>query len=198
METTEAVSERRAEGNDAMTNAAMSLIRSARVEDYFGPAEVMEVRVHEVIVSLPGGETARAELAFALPYAPAAGDILLVIGKSGSHYAIGVLHGSGRTSLLFQGDVELRSVNGRLSLSGDQGVDVGGPELHIQTGSLRVIARDVLQKFESVFQRVSSLLRVHAGEAQTLVDKGTFTQSKSATILTEEAVTINGREIHLG
>ena len=60
------------------------------------------------------------------------------------------------------------------------------------------VARDVTQRFESVCQRVSALLRVHAGDAQTLVDRGTVTQAKRAAILTEETVTVNGREIHLG
>jgi hypothetical protein len=77
-------------------------------------------------------------------------------------------------------------------------VEIRGSELDVQTGALRMVAREVLQKFDSVCQRVSSLLRVHAGETQTLVDEGAFTQAKSATILTEEVVTINGREVHLG
>jgi hypothetical protein len=167
-------------------------------EEYLGPAEVIEVRPHEVVVSLPEGDTASAELAFAMPYAPAVGDVLLVIGKGGRHYAIGVLHGTGRTSLAFQGDVELRSVNGRLSLAGDNGVEVRGPEVDVYTTALRMVARDVTHRFESLCQRVGSLLRVHAGEAQTIVDGSTVTQAKRAAILTEETVTINGREVHLG
>jgi hypothetical protein len=168
------------------------------VEEYLGPAEVVEVRASAVVVSLPGGARARAELAFAMPYAPALQDLLLVIGRGEAHYAIGVLRGSGRTDLSFQGDVELRAVNGRLSLSGDRGVDVRGPEVDVYTTALRMVAKDVQQKFESVCQRVTSLLRVHAGEAQTLVDGSSLTQAKSAAILTEETVTINGREVHLG
>jgi hypothetical protein len=133
-----------------------------------------------------------------MPYTPAVGDLLLVIGRGAKHYAIGVLHGSGQTALTFQGDVELRSVNGTLSLAGDRGVEVRGPEVSVYTTALRMVARDVTQKFESVVQRVSALLRVHAGEAQTLVDGGSVTQAKRAVILTEETATINGREIHLG
>lgn len=167
-------------------------------EEYLGPAEVTEVRPHELIVSLSEGRSTRAELALALPYAPAVGDVLLVIGKASKYYAIGVLHGSGQTALAFQGDVQLRSMNGKLSLTGDRGVEIRGPELDLNTGTLRMVARDVLQTFASVYQRVSMLLRVHAGETQTLVDQSAFTQAKSATILTEDTVTINGREVHLG
>jgi hypothetical protein len=173
--------------------------RTARVvEEYLGPAEVVEARAHEVIVQIPGGAAVRAELAFTLPYAPVVRDVLLVIGRGQRHYAIGVLHGSGRTELAFQGDVELRSINGRLCLSGDRGIDVRGPEVDICTSALRMIARDVMQRFESVSQRVTSLFRLHAGEAQTLVEKSSVLQARSAVILTEETTTINGREVHLG
>jgi hypothetical protein len=170
----------------------------SEASEYLGPAEVIEVHPHDIVVSLPNASTTRAALALALPYAPAVGDVLLVIGKASKHYAIGVLHGSGQTALAFQGDVQLRSMNGKLSLTGDRGVEIRGPELDLHTGALRMVARDVLQKFDSVCQRVSSLLRVHAGATQTLVDEAAFTQAKSATILTEEIVTINGREVHLG
>lgn len=168
------------------------------VEQYLGPAQVKAVSAHEVVVSLPSGEVTSVRLAFSLPYAPAVGDILLVIGKSSNYYAIGVIQGSGQTDLSFQGNVQLRSVGGKLSLSGDEGVEIRGTKLDVYTGVIRMIARDVFQTFESVCQRVGSLLRVHAGETQTLVDGGTYTQSKTAAILTEEAVTINGREVHIG
>jgi hypothetical protein len=166
--------------------------------EYLGPAEVIEVLAHQVVVSLEDGKTARTELAFAMPYTPVVADLLLVIGRGAKHYAIGVLHGAGRTAFAIQGDVELRSVNGKLSLSGDRGVEVRGPEVDVYTTALRMVARDVTQKFESVLQRVSSLLRVHAGEVQTLVDEGSVMQAKRAAILTRETVTINGREVHLG
>jgi hypothetical protein len=170
----------------------------AAPEEYLGPAEVIEARANEVTLSLPGGSTVRAELAFSLPYTPAPKDVLLVIGRGHRHYAIGVLRGSGTTDLALQGDVELRAVNGRLRLTGDRGLSLTAPEVDLTTTALRMIARDVTQRFESLYKRVTSVLRVHAGEAQTLVDEGSFTQAKRAAILTEETVTINGREVHLG
>jgi hypothetical protein len=167
-------------------------------QDYLGPAEVTAVAPTSVTVDVPGTGELRAELAFALPYAPVVGDLLLVIGKGEACYAIGVLRGSGKTSLSLQGDVDLHADGGRLRLSGDQGIELRGPELDVYTGKLRMVADAVLQSFSSVSQRVKSLLHVHAGETHTLVDGGSFAQSKSAAILTEENVTINGKEIHLG
>src|SRR6185312_2445558 len=145
---------------EATTREAQRTARA--VEEYLGPAEVLEARAHEVIVQIPGGAAVRAELAFTLPYAPAVHDVLLVIGRGQRHYAIGVLHGSGRTDLAFQGDVELRSINGRLRLSGDRGIDIQSPEIDVRTSALRMIARDVMQRFESVSQRVTNLFRLHA------------------------------------
>ena len=166
--------------------------------DYLGPAEVVTVERTAVMVELPGAGELRAQLAFALPYAPVVGDLLLVIAKGQDCYAIGVLHGAGKTSLRLHGDVDLHAEGGRLRLSGDQGVELRGPELDLVADKLRMVAGSVLQTFSSVCQRVKTLLHVHAGEAHTLVDAGSFAQSKSATILTEENVTINGKEIHLG
>jgi hypothetical protein len=181
-----------------MNAVVRKLRRVSPNEEYLGPALVNAVSVGEVVVSLPDGDQRRAVLAFALPYAPVVGDTLLVIGRGLKYYAIGVLQGSGQTDLSFQGNVQLRSVNGKLSLSGDRGVEIRGPELDVLTGALRTIAHDVFQSFHSVCQQVTSLLRVQAGETQTLVAGGTYTQSKTADILTEEAVTVKGREIHIG
>src|SRR5579863_1161814 len=80
--------------------------------EYLGPAPVVRVEGSDVVVELPSGALVRAALAFAFPYAPAAGDVLLVIGKDDAHYAIGVLQGQGRTTLTFPGDVELRAEGG--------------------------------------------------------------------------------------
>ncbi len=168
------------------------------IEDYLGPAEVTDVEPTAVTVELPGSGPMRAELAFALPYAPVLGDLLLVIARGDACYAIGVLRGSGKTSLRLQGDVDLAAEGGKLRLSGEHGIELRGPELDLYAGKLRMVADAALQTFSSVCQRVKSLLHVHAGETHTLVDGGSFAQSKSAAILTEENVTINGKEIHLG
>jgi hypothetical protein len=172
--------------------------RTPLVDDYLGPAEVIEVRENDFRLVLPDGKFIEAPPAFAAPYAPSVGDILLVIGKGGRNYAIGVLAGTGRSTLVFQGDVDVRAVGGRLHLAGDEGVTVSGKSLDVDTGSIRMIARDVFQHFESAYQRVASLLRVHAGSSQTTVEGSSFLQAKRTAILSDETATINGREIHIG
>jgi uncharacterized protein DUF3540 len=167
-------------------------------EQYLGPACVTEVHGQSVTIELPGGETAAAQLALAFLYQPVPGDVLLVIGREETYYGIGVLHGTGKTVLAFHGDVELRAVDGALNLAGDRGVNVEGPKIEMHTGKLSMIAESVVQKFSSVFQRVSSLLSVHAGKSHTIVDGASFTQAESGAIVTKEIMTINGKQIHLG
>ncbi len=168
------------------------------MEDYLGPAEVMEVGAGSVVVALPGGHAATAWLALAVPYQPVEGDTLLIIGRGASHYVIGVLRGKGQTRLSFQGDVALHAADGTLRLSADRGVQVAGPEVSIETRSLSVIAATLVEHLSSVFRRVTGLLSVQAGDAHTIADGTILSQSKTASILTEETVTVNGKQVHLG
>jgi hypothetical protein len=183
-----------------MTNAAAKIheLPMPRTPDYLGPGYVVTVEPHEVTVEIRGGERARAQMALSIPYAPALGDVLLVIGKGDDHYVIGVLHGSGKTSLAFDGAVDLRANGGPLTLSSDHGVAIQGPEVEIQTGKLQVFAEAVAEQLGSLYQRVRDALNTHAGRAHTVVDETSFTTAKNAAIVTEETMSINGKEIHLG
>lgn len=183
-----------------MTNAATKIreLPALQSNDYLGPGHVVGVMPHEVEVEIRGGERARAQMALSIPYEPAMGDVLLVIGKGDEHYVIGVLHGSGRTSLSFQGAVDLRATGGPLTLSSDQGVAVRGSEVEIQAGKLHVFAGSMVEKLTSLYQRVRETLNVHAGKTHTVVDDASFMTAKNASIVTEETMSINGDEIHLG
>jgi hypothetical protein len=87
---------------------------------------------------------------------------------------------------------------GVLRLAGEKGVAIDAPEIAMTSSKLRVIAGAVVQSFQSLRQRVSELLSVQAGQSHTIVEGTSHAQSKSATIVTEENVSINGKEIHLG
>jgi hypothetical protein len=183
-----------------MSTAARKIreLPSIQHDDYLGPGHVVAVMPHEVTVEIRGGERAGAQMALSIPYEPAVGDVLLVIGKGGDHYVIGVLHGSGKTSLSFQGAVDLKATGGPLTLSSDQGVVLHGPEMEIQTGKLQVFAGAMVEKLGSLYQRVRGALNVHAEKTHTVVDDASFMTAKNASIVTEETMSINGREIHLG
>lgn len=183
-----------------MTSAATNVVPfpSARPSDFLGPGRVIKAAPHEVEVEIRSGERVSAQMALSIPYSAVEGDILLVIGKGEDHYVIGVLHGTGTTSLSFSGAVDVRAQGGPLTLSSDQGVIVRGPEVEVETGKLRMFAGAVVQKFSSLYQRVRESLNVHAGQAHTIVEERSFLTAKNASIVTEEAMSINGEEIHLG
>lgn len=168
------------------------------LSDHLGPASVLSMEAGGARVRLPSGAVATARLAFSFPYRPAPDDTLLVIGRGDDWYAIGVLQGSGHTSLTFQGGVEIRAAGGALELSGDKGVRLSGAEVGIEADTFRVVAGTVVEKLGSLYQRVANLLQVRARSAETLVDEQSITRAKTASILTEETMSINGKQIHLG
>jgi hypothetical protein len=183
-----------------MTSAAQKIrpFPVPRPDDYLGPGHVVEALPHEAVVEIRGGERVRATLALSISYAARPGDVLLVIGKGDDHYVIGVIHGSGTTSLSFQGAVELTATGGPLTLSSDHGIALHGPEVEVEAGKLQLVAGKVVEKLGSLYQRVREALSVHAGSTHTVVDDASFLTAKNASIVTEETMSINGDQIHLG
>jgi hypothetical protein len=151
-----------------------------------------------VTVALVDGTVAKAAFALSLPYAACEGDELLVIGDGAELFVIGVLAGRGKTSLALHGDVSLRAIGGALDLVGDEGVNIRAPVVEVRADKLHSVARSVVETFSSFFQRVSEVLHVHARQQVSIADEGSYSQAKTTAIQTEETVTINGKEIHLG
>ncbi len=179
------------------TAKLLKLEKPAQEGLVLGPAEIVEVTPASVRARLSSGDVVGAELALAFTYQPAIGDVALVVGDGRSHYVIGILKGSGKTTLDLPGDVDLRA-SGKLRLLSDQAVEIAAPTVSLASRKLDMIAGAVAQRFKTVRQRVTELLSVHAGEQHTIVEGSAHSQSKRASILTEDKVTINGREVHLG
>lgn len=167
-------------------------------EVHLGPGEVVSVMPHEVEVEIAPGRRVQAQMALSIAYEPCVGDVLLLLGKGDDHYVVGVLRGSGKTSLSFQGAVDVRATGGPLTLSSDVGIVLHGPETEIHAGKLQVFAGSVVEKLGSLYQRVRDALQVHAGKTHTVVDDASFLTARNAAIVTEETMSINGNEIHLG
>ena len=149
-------------------------------------------------VRLPESPAPEAVAVAAMPYAAREGDEVVVIGDGRELFVIGVISGRGKTSLEVAGDLDLHAVGGALRLAGDAGVTIQGPAVQLNTGKLEMVARSVVQTFTSVFQRVADVLHVHARQQVSISDEGSYSQAKTAAIQTEETVTINGKEVHLG
>ena len=170
----------------------------AEPTEYLGPAVVTELEGTFVRVAIPEGESALAEMALAFPYRPVVGDVLLVIGRGGKHWVIGVLSGAGRSTIEVQGDVELRAVDGELALSGDRGVVIRGRSLDVTVEKVEVLAERIVERCATLYQRARELFSVHAKEKLEIVEGQATTQAEGVTIVTEQKVLINGKHIHLG
>ncbi|WP_437761843.1 DUF3540 domain-containing protein [Sorangium sp. So ce281] len=163
-----------------------------------GPAEVLSIEAGDVLVVLSNGAERYATMAFVSPYEPAVGDVLLVIGKRDDLYAIGVLRGSGRAVLRFSGDVDLAAEGGTLRLSADRGVEIRSPEVTVHASRVTTWAETLIQRATNLYQRVASMLEVEAKEARTVVAGSSVLQARTATIVTDETATVQGKQVHLG
>jgi hypothetical protein len=181
----------------------MPNVARLRIEDkpdapmYLGPATVVQPGALEVDVELPRGNRERARLALAYAYEACVGDEVLVIGNDDGFWIIGIIHGKGPAVLRFPADAEL-SAGGTLRITADRGVDIRAQDFSVTTQKIRMIASEVAHSFKTLRQRVQEVLSVQAGQTHTVVEGSMHSQAKSATILTEEKVSINGKEVHLG
>lgn len=165
---------------------------------YLGPATVTRAEPGALEAKLPSGDVVAPRLALAFPFAPASGDSLLLIGQDDRYFVIGVIESEGQTQLRFRGDVAVRAVNGTLGLEADQGIDLRSPEIAIRTKKLSVIAERAHEAFGSLFTRVKELMSVHSGKIDTVVRGQWSNRSRRASITSEEVVSVNGKEVHLG
>ncbi len=163
-----------------------------------GHARVCCVSSPSVEVELEDGTRTTALLAMPIPYEPAIDDVLLTVRSGRGCYAIGVLQGKGRTNLTFDGDVELGSRNGKVRIRAAEDIALDAPQVAVRAQRFVAVADSVLQRFRTMRQKVTDLKSVFAGRSHTVVENGAYQQSKSATILTEEKVHVNGKSIHLG
>jgi hypothetical protein len=184
--------------SSTLTRASDVARAAAAVADRLGPGEVVEVNAGELLVEVDGGALIPVTPAFSFPYEPAVGDVLLIISHAGRSFSIGVIHGAGRATLRLQGDVDISAEGGALRLSGERGVEISGPEIALQSDRIRMIAGSLVQTLTSVYQRVSAILSVQAREAHTQVEEASILKARRAAIVTDETVTINGKQVHLG
>jgi hypothetical protein len=181
-----------------MSNVARLRLEEAMKPDmYLGPAEVLRVSPAELEVALQNGRRASARIALGYSYEPRVGDELLVIGGADGHWVIGVLRGTGPSVVHFPADAELRA-EGKLRIEARRGVEISSPEVSVTSSKIKMVASEVVHAFTNLRQRVSELLSVQAGQSHTVVAGSMHSQSKSASILTEEKISLNGKEVHLG
>ncbi len=177
------------------------ILRAVEQGSYLGSARMVELgrALRVCVVQLANGERVEATLALGYPYEPVVGDELLVIGRGAEGYwVIGVVMGQGRVNLELDGDVRLHARNGTLTLSGDRGVRLRGPELDVLVDRFAVSAKDAIHKVTTMVQRVREMLHVHAGESQSVVDGTAVQRARKIAVIADETASVNGKQILLG
>ena len=136
-------------------------------------------------------------IAVAFSFVPAPGDELLVIGRDGTYFAIGVLQTQGEMRIDFPGDVRVRS-EGDLTLEAREGVDLTSDRIELSATKVRLVADIVKESARELYTKVRDVLSVRAGEKQEDIRGAWNARSESASITTRADMTVNGEQIRLG
>ena len=164
---------------------------------FLGGGRVLALAGDHATVSLGDGHEVSAKLALAFSYVPQLGDELLIIGKAGEHFVIGVLQGSGDTRLEFPGDVALRAGK-NIQLEADEGISLSSDKLEIGAETMRIVADTVVESAREMVQRIRDLWSIRAGQKNEQIAGEWSHRSEKASITTADDVSVNGREIRLG
>ncbi len=163
-----------------------------------GPATALAAAEGDgVEVRLPDGPSARARLAFAVPYRPRAGDELLVIGQGGDLYAIGVLKAAGPVELRCEGGFEVRA-EGPVSLVSRRSLAVEAPDVAIRAGRLELAAQRTVQRFRDAYLWLSGLFQVKSRRLRATAEEGLFARGGRTHLKSDGDLSIDGKTIHLG
>ena len=161
------------------------------------PARILQVDCQRVQLEFPD-EFVWADMALAIPYQAAVGDTVLAIGQGEAWYVIGVLQGSGRTTLAVPGDLSIRSASGAIELTAPKGIRLKSPTVRLVSDKLEVMARSVFERFAHATRWVKETFQLRSGRLRTRVD-GTY--DMKAERIVERAsgdVKIDGEQIKLG
>ncbi len=164
---------------------------------YLGPGRVVQASENMALLELPNERT-WALVALALPYRLAEGDIVLAIGQDDSWYVIGVLEGSGRTSVTVPGDLEICAPYGRIDIKSAKGISLQSPGVRIAATALEILSRTVLERFGRATRWVKEGFHLRAGRARTVVESDYRVSAGKIVERAQGPVKIDGLKIDLG
>lgn len=154
-----------------------------------GPATVSDAE--SMTLTLADGSDGKAQVALAVPYAPAAGDRVLVIGNDPQDlYIIGVLQGSGRTVLQVPGDLDIAAPNGAIRLAAST--------VEVRAGRFNVTVDRILQRAKNVYLWVAELFDSRSRRMRTTVEETHHVTAERVHLRGETEVVVNGPSINLG
>lgn len=161
---------------------------TVKEETTLGPARAQEVDGRRVRVELDG-EDVWARLA--MPWIPAPGDEVLVTGREGAFYVIGLLESAGPAVVSVAGDLELRSEAGAVRIRAARDLELRGPRIH-------VIAHSLVQRVTDAYHWVKGLFHVRAERMRAVAERESYHKADRAFLIADQDVKVQGRQIHLG
>ncbi|MGH0034729.1 MAG: DUF3540 domain-containing protein [Myxococcota bacterium] len=162
-----------------------------------GPGVVEDVAGERVRVRTERG-SGWASWAVGYPYSVQPGDTVLCIADGRRRYVIGVLKGSGETTLSVPGDLKLRAPHGHVDIESGRGVRVRAPRVGFVTPLLELTAKLLEERFENVDRWIEGRLDEQIGSVRSRIEK---TYSMLAGRIRQRAkgrVKIDGERIDLG
>jgi hypothetical protein len=161
---------------------------TVKEEIFLGPAMAREVDARRVRVELEGEEVwAR----LAMPWAPATGDEVLVTGREGNYYVIGLIESSGPAVVSVPGDLELRSEQGSVRIGAARGIE-------LRSSRLDLIAHTLVERVTDAYRWVKGLFHVQADRMRSVAVQESYQKAGRAFLIADEHVKVQGRQIHLG
>ena len=164
---------------------------------YLGPARVGEVGRDRMLLVFPD-QKVWATLALAVPYRPAPGDKVLAIAQHNQWYVIGVLEGTGVTSITVPGNLELHAPHGEIRLNSACGVRIKSSLVEIATKKLDLTADRVVEKFQRVRRSVAGAYEITAGSLKAVVQKTLRLKGNRIVQRAKADVKIDGQQVRLG
>lgn len=163
---------------------------------YLGPARVQEAGPGSLVIELPAGRRA-AQLALPVAYEAQPGDTVLAIATEAGCYVIGVLAGTGKTSLKVDGDLAITAA-GRLDLAAGRGIRLSSSRVAVVAEKIELAARQFLGRFAEAAQRVTGLFRQDLGSSRTRVAETSDLAAGRIRQRAREDVSIDGEQVRLG
>ncbi len=162
-----------------------------------GMARVIRIEGARLLLSMESTQ-AWSSSAIAYPYNFQVDDQVLVIGQGDDWYVIGVLNGSGKTSLQVPGNLQLVAPNGSIELVASKGISLRSPAVSVIATHLNIAAKRVCERFDNARRVVKQSLEVVAKRLTTKVDGSCRLTAGRIVQRAQGDVKIDGGKIHLG
>jgi len=181
------------------------MLLDARPTTFLGPARVTETAGPRIRLDLPDGP-AWALVALAFAYQVCEGDLVLAIGRpetdadvegAAAYYVIGILRGSGKTTILAPGDLSIQA-RGSIELCATEGVRVKGRLVTIAAEKLETVAKHAMERFTSATRWVKEAFTIRAKRVTTTAEEDFRVDAKRFVAEAVEDVKIDGSKINLG